>query len=147
MRWISILFIFILFLGACNGKRTVTTDADGINYTIPKDTLTELLSIAGVPDSVLTTAQLETKKKMNVLLEECLKVVNNQFVLYAEPQDFEKAGLSKYYYQILKKSFDELNHLIDSLGIQDLDEKYKNGSVENGFTLYSNENEIKPIGK
>ncbi|MCE5227864.1 MAG: hypothetical protein LLG05_18650 [Porphyromonadaceae bacterium] len=63
MRWISILFILILFLGACNGKRTVTTDADGINYTIPKDTLTELLSIAGVPDSVLTTAQLETKKK------------------------------------------------------------------------------------
>ncbi|PCH69154.1 MAG: hypothetical protein COC06_08075 [Bacteroidales bacterium] len=143
-----IIYLFCaIFLLACNGKKAVTTGAEGINNTISKDTLTELLSIAGVADSILTTRQLETKRKLNMLLEECLKVVDNHFVLHAEPQDFEKAGLSKYYYQILKKSFEETNHLIDSLGIQDLEEKYKNGSLEKGFTLYSNENEIKPIGK
>ncbi|WP_320167767.1 hypothetical protein [Mangrovibacterium marinum] len=142
MKVIMCLFC-IIFLVACNGKKTMTRDADGINETIPKDTITELLSIAGVPDSVLTTKQLETKKKINVLLEERLKVIDNHFVLQAEPHDFEEAGLSKYYHQILKKSFEELNHLVDSLGIQDLEEKYKNGSLEDGFTLYSNENEVK----
>ena len=140
-----ILYLFCaIFLLACNGKKTKSTDVDGIYDTIPKDTLTELLSIAGVPDSVLTARQLETKKKLNNLLEGCLKIVDNQFVLDAEPHDFEKAGLSKYYYQILKKSFEETNHLLDSLGIQNLEEKYKSGSLEEGFTLYSIENKMKP---
>lgn len=134
------LFCFVFFI-ACNGKKSLKTNVDELYAAIPKDTLTELLSISGFPDSTLTENQLETKKKINRLLGEHLTVEDNQFVLLAEPKDFEKAGLSKYYYIIYKKSFNDTNKAIDSLGIQNLDEKFKKGSIEKGYTLFSTEEE------
>ena len=136
---ILICLLCVILAVACDGQKNVAIDTEAYN-TIPADTLTELLSIAGVPDSTLTIKKLESKRKLNLLLKKCLVVENNQFVLRAEPKDFEKAGLSKYYYYILKKSFKDLNHNLDSLGIQNVEEKFKKGSIENGFTLYSIEN-------
>ena len=134
------LLCVVLFI-ACNGKKIVKADIDELYAAIPKDTLTELLSIAQFPDSILTVSQLATKKKINKLLKEHLTVVDNKFVLLAEVKDFEKAELSKYYYIMYKKSFKDANRAIDSLGIQDLDEKFKKGSIEKGFTLYYSEDE------
>lgn len=134
------LFCFVFFI-ACNGKKSLKTNVDELYAAIPKDTLTELLSISGFPDSTLTVSQLATKKKINKILEEHLTVVDNQFVLLAEPKDFEKVGLSKYYYIMYKKSFNDTNRAIDSLGIKNLDEIFKKGSIEEGFTLYSTEDE------
>lgn len=132
------LFCFF-FLIACNGKKSMVTNLDELYAAIPKDTLTELLSFTGVPDSTLTVSQLATKKKINELLKEHLTVKNNQFVFLAEPEDFEKAGLSKYYYILFKKSYNETNRMIDSLGINNLDEIFKKGSIEKGYTLFSTE--------
>lgn len=132
------LFCFVFFI-ACNGKTNSKTDVNELYAAIPKDTLTELLSIAGFPDSTLTVKQLATRNNLNKLLEEHLTVEDNQFVLLAKPKDFEKAGLSKYYYIMYKKSFNDVNRAIDSLGIQNLDEKFKKGSIEKGYTLFSTE--------
>lgn len=129
MKIYLFLFCFV-FIIACNGKKSSKTQVDELYAAIPKDTLSELLSFAGFPDSVLTVSQLATKKKINKLLKEHLTVEDNQFVLLAEPEDFEKAGLSKYYYIMYKKSFNDVNRAIDSLRIQNLDEKFKNGSLE-----------------
>jgi len=138
MKFYLYLFCFVFFI-ACNGKKSLKTEVDELYAAIPKDTLKELLSIAGFPDSTLSASQLAKKKRINKLLEEHLTVVDNQFVLLAKPKDFEKAGLSKYYYVIFKKSFKDTNLAIDSLGIKDLEEKFKNGSTEKGFKLYSSE--------
>jgi hypothetical protein len=140
MKFYFYLFCFVFFI-ACNGKKSLKTDVDELYAAIPKDTLKELLSIAGFPDSTLTSSQLATKKKINKLLEEHLTVVDNQFVLLAEPKDFEKVGLSKYYYIMYKKSLNDTNREIDSLGIQNLDEKFKKGSIEKGYTLFYTEEE------
>lgn len=134
------LFCFVFFV-ACNSKDNLKTNVDELYAAIPTDTLTKLLSISGFPDSTLMESQLATKRKINELLEEHLTVEDNQFVLLAEPEDFEKAGLSKYYYIIYKKNLKDTNRAIDSLGIQNLDEIFKNGSVEKGYTLFSNEEE------
>ena len=91
----------------------------GILNNIPKDTLIELESFAGKPDSDLTASELETKIKFTAFLESNLKVIDNHFVLDAEPQDFEKAGLSKYYYDLLKVRIAEANNFVDSLGGED----------------------------
>ena len=130
-----ILFVLLVgfLLGACNGSKTMTSG--GLNNEIPKDSLIELESFVGKPDSVLTTIQFETKKKFIVFLETHLKVVDNYFVLDAEQQDFEKAGLSKYYYNLLNDRLVEVNHFVDSLGVKDLAKKYKEGSIENGLTF------------
>ena len=135
-----ILFCFVFFI-ACTSNDNVKTNIDELYAAIPADTLTELVSISGFPDSTLTASQLATKKKLTKLLEEHLTVEDNQFVLLAEPEDFENAGLSKYYYIIYKKNFNDTNRAIDSLGIQNLDEKFKNGSIEKGYTIFSNEEE------
>ena len=133
-----ILFCFVFFI-ACTGNDNVKTNIDELYAAIPADTLTELVSISGFPDSTLTASQLATKKKLTKLLEEHLTVEDNQFVLRAEPEDLENTGLSKYYYIIYKKNFNDTNRAIDSLGIQNLDEKFKNGSIEKGYTIFSNE--------
>ncbi len=138
MKIYLFLFCFV-FIIACNGKKSSKTQVDELYAAIPKDTLSELLSFAGFPDSVLTVSQLATKKKINKLLKEYLTVEDNQFVLLAEPEDFEKAGLSKYYYIMYKKSFNDVNRAIDSLGIQNLKEKFQKGSIEKGYTLFSTE--------
>ena len=96
-------------------------------------------SFAGKPDSELTESQLEVKVKFAAFLEKHLKVEDNQFVLNVEPQDFEKAGLSKYYYNLLKARIAEVNNFVDSLGVEDLAEKFKEGSIEYGFSLNSSE--------
>jgi len=140
MKNLFILFCFVFFI-ACTGKDNLKTNVDELYAAIPADTLTELVSIFGFPDSTLTASQLATKRKINELLEEHLTVENNQFVLLAEPEDFEKAGLSKYYYIIYKKNFKDANRAIDSLGIKNLDEKFKKGSIEKGYTIFSNEEE------
>lgn len=114
------------------------TDVAGID-DIPKDTLIELESFAGKPDSELTESQLEAKVKFAAFLEKHLNVEDNQFVLNVEPQDFEKAGLSKYYYNLMKVRIAEVNNLIDSLGVEDLADKFKKGSIEYGFSLNSSE--------
>lgn len=132
-RRISFLLLVGLLFAACNSNKTSTTAE--LYKDIPKDTLIELESFVGKPDSVLTTVQLETKKKFVVFLEEHLKVVDNHFVLDAEQQDFEKAGLSKYYYNLLNERLVEVNHLVDSLGVEDLAGKYKEGSIEYGMTF------------
>ncbi|WP_320167785.1 hypothetical protein [Mangrovibacterium marinum] len=90
------LFCFV-FIIACNSQKRLKSSIDELYATIPKDTLTELLSISGYPDSTLTISQLATKEKISKILKEHLTVVDNQFVLLAKPKDFEKAGLSKYY--------------------------------------------------
>lgn len=138
MKFHVCLFCLISFI-ACNSKKSLKTDIDDLYAAIPRDTLKELLSISGFPDSTLTESQLVTKKKLNKLLEEHLIVENNQFVLLAEPKDFEKAGVSKYYYILYKKNLNDVNRSIDSLKIQNLDEIFKTGSIEKGFTLYSTE--------
>lgn len=138
MKFYIYLFCLVFFI-ACNGKKSLKTDIDELYAAIPRDTLKELLSISGFPDSTLTESQLVTKMRINKLLEEHLIVENNQFVLLAEPKDFEKAGLSKYYYIMYKKNFNDVNRSIDSLKIQNLDEIFKKGSIEKGFTLYSTE--------
>jgi hypothetical protein len=136
------LYLFcIVFFIACNSKDNIKTSVDELYAAIPKDTLTELLSFAGHPDSMLTESQLATKNKINKILEEHLTVEDNQFVFLAKPEDFENAGLSTYYYIMYKKSFSDTNKEVDSLGIQNLDEIFKNGSIEKGFTLYSTEEE------
>lgn len=136
----QIILLCIIFLFACNNKKKLQTDVEGVYFDIPQDTLTELLSIARF-DSTLTENELAIKKKLNKLLEKYLKVIDNHFVLDALPEDFEKAGLSKYYYPLYLKSFREVNLAIDSLGIKDLEEKFKKGSIEKGFTLFSTEEE------
>ena len=136
----QIILLCIIFLFACNNKKKLQTDVEGVYFDIPQDTLTELLSIARF-DSTLTENELAIKKKLNKLLEKYLKVIDNHFVLDALPEDFEKAGLSKYYYPLYLKSFREVNLAIDSLGIKDLEEKFKEGSIEKGFTLFSTEEE------
>lgn len=136
----QIILLCIIFLFACNDKKKLQTDVEGVYFDIPQDTLTELLSIARF-DSTLTENELAIKKKLNKLLEKYLKVIDNHFVLDALPEDFEKAGLSKYYYPLYLKSFREVNLAIDSLGIKDLEEKFKKGSIEKGFTLFSTEEE------
>ncbi len=135
------LYIFCAtFFFACNSQKTSTRDISVVNTpTIPDDTLKELLSITGVPDSVLTTKQLEIKKKLNMFLKEYLKVENNHFVLQADSQDFVESGLSNYYFDILKKDIKVFNNFVDSEGILNLEEKFKNGSIEKGFILYSSE--------
>lgn len=136
----QIILLCIIFLFACNNKKKLQTDVEGVYFDIPQDTLTELLSIARF-DSTLTENELAIKKKLNKLLEKYLKVIDNHFVLDALPEDFEKAGLSKHYYPLYLKSFREVNLAIDSLGIKDLEEKFKEGSIEKGFTLFSTEEE------
>lgn len=137
MKTYIYLFCFV-FLIACNGKTTSVTNVNELYTAIPKDSITELLSFSGRPDSTLTVNQLATKKKIINLLKENLTVKDNQFVLLAKPKDFEKAGLSKYYYILFKKSFNDTNRRIDSLGIKNLDEIFKKGSIETGYTLFSN---------
>ena len=85
-----ILFYFVFFI-ACTSNDNVKTNIDELYAAIPADTLTELVSISGFPDSTLTASQLATKKKLTKLLEEHLTVEDNQFVLLAEPEDFENA--------------------------------------------------------
>ncbi|WP_320167773.1 hypothetical protein [Mangrovibacterium marinum] len=134
------LFCFV-FIIACNSQKRLKTSFDELYATIPKDTLTELLSISGYPDSTLTISQLATKEKISKILKEHLTVVDNQFLLLAKPKDFEKAGVSKYYFILYQKSFNDINRAIDSLGIKNLDEIFKNGSIEKGFTMFSSEYE------
>ncbi|MDD4728699.1 MAG: hypothetical protein PHN55_08120 [Dysgonamonadaceae bacterium] len=132
------LFLLCFIIAACSGNKSSKTDVGGID-DIPKDTLIELESFAGKPDSELTESQLEVKVKFAAFLEKHLKVEDNQFVLNVEPQDFEKAGLSKYYYNLLKIRIAEVNNFVDSLGVEDLAEKFKEGSMEYGFSLDSSE--------
>ena len=132
------LFLICFIIVACSGIKSSKTDVGGID-DIPKDTLIELESFAGKPDSELTESQLETKVKFAAFLEKHLKVEDNQFVLNVEPQDFEKAGLSKYYYNLLKARIAEVNNFVDSLGVEDLAEKFKEGSIEYGFSLNPSE--------
>jgi len=141
MKFYAYFFCCVLFV-ACTSKTNLTTDIDELYAAIPKDSLKELLSYSGFPDSTLTESQLETKKKMILLLEEYLTVVDNQFVLLAKPEDFEKAGLSKYYHTILQKEYRDVNHYIDSMGIKDLKEKFESASLDKGITLYSIESEV-----
>ena len=132
------LFLLCFIIVACSGNKSSKTDVGGID-NIPKDTLIELESFAGKPDSELTESQLEAKVKFAAFLEKHLKVEDNQFVLNVEPQDFEKAGLSKYYYNLLKARIAEVNNFVDSLGVEDLAEKFKEGTIEYGFSLNSSE--------
>lgn len=119
-------------------SKSSKADVGGID-DIPKDTLIELESFFGKPDSELTESQLEAKLKFATFLKKHLKVEDNQFVLNVEPQDFEKAGLSKYYYNLLKVRIAEVNNLVDPLGVEDLADKFKEGSIEYGFSLNSSE--------
>jgi len=102
-----IFFCCVLFV-ACTSKTNLTTDIDELYAAIPKDSLKELLSYSGFPDSTLTESQLETKKKMILLLEEYLTVVDNQFVLLAKPEDFEKQDCQSTTIQFCKKNIEML---------------------------------------
>lgn len=141
MKIIKIFFHLLLMsflIVACSSKKDSITNTTELN-NISKETLIELESFLGKPDNVLTTTELETKRKLADFLDKHLKVVDNHFVLDAEPHDFEKAGLSKHYYNLLKLRFVELNHVVDSLGVENIAEKYKEGSLEFGMTLKSSE--------
>lgn len=138
MKYIFLYFLFAVFLIACHGGKTSKVGTDANNaITIPNDTLKELLSLTGVPDSTLSQKQLDEKGKLIKIMDEFLRVEKNHFVLHAKPQDFVRVGLSKYYYDILKKNIDEFNSFVDSENIQNLEEQYKKGSLKHGFDLQS----------
>lgn len=138
IRRVIYLLLLSFLIAACNGVKLSKAEVGPLSH-IPKDTLIELESFAGKPDSALTANELEAKGKLATFLEKHLKVEDNHFVLDVEPQDFEKAGLSKYYYDLLMVRFAEANKFVDSLGVKDLEEKFKEGSIEYGITLKSSE--------
>lgn len=141
MKYFFLYFLFAVFFISCHGGKTSKVSADANNaiaITIPNDTLKKLLSLTGA-DSTLTQKQLDEKGKLMKIMNEFLRVEKNHFLLLAKPQDFEKVGLSRYYYGILKKNIEEVNSFVDSENIQNLEEQYKNGSLKHGFDLLSTE--------
>lgn len=130
----------IIFVFACCNSKNIATDIEYQYSKVPQDTIIELLSVIN-HDSTLTESQLATKRKLFELLEEHLKVVDNHFVLDATPEHFENRGLSGYYYILYAKGFKDVNHTIDSMGVTDVEKKFKKGSIEKGYTLFSTEEE------
>ena len=63
MKFYLCLYCLVFFI-ACNGKKSLKTDIDDLYAAIPRDTLKELLSISGFPDSTLTESQLVTNSTL-----------------------------------------------------------------------------------
>jgi hypothetical protein len=80
------------------------------NIEIPECIINEVRKIASTPDSLLTSAQINLKKKLSQIMKSSLKLEKNKIVNKSKPEDFEKQGLSKYYYYLLEKNVDEFNN-------------------------------------
>jgi hypothetical protein len=102
--YILSIFIVFLFISAlsCQSKKA--------DIHIPAYIIDEVSQISSTPDSLLTLEQKELKMKIFEIMKTSLKLENNKIVNRSKVRDFEKQGLSKYYYYLLEKNIEEVNN-------------------------------------
>ncbi|MDR0824663.1 MAG: hypothetical protein LBN74_06175 [Prevotella sp.] len=93
---------------------------------IPEYITEEIKQISSTPDSLLTSEQIKIKSDVFDILKASLKIENNKLVNKSTPENFEKRGLSKYYYYVLEKNIEEVNNSVNNseFGYKNIEEVY-----------------------
>jgi hypothetical protein len=101
---------FLLLAFAFLFSLNVSCQTKKENVEIPEYIINGISRLSSTPDSLLTSEQMDLKKKFFKIMSVSLKLENNKIINKSKPEDFEKQGLSKYYYYLLEKNVNEVNN-------------------------------------
>ncbi|MDR3056862.1 MAG: hypothetical protein ACK5KL_04160 [Dysgonomonas sp.] len=126
-RFLYVLGIIVIivsanFIQGCDGKKE--------KREVPQEVYDEMKLLSQTPDSLLTPEQLQKRENIIKVIASHVTVKDNHYISTATARDFEDNGLSGYYYDLLEKNVEDINRFIDSTGMKNVEEMYKESLKE-----------------
>lgn len=83
-----------------------------------------------IPDSLLTPAQVELKKRIGEVIVKYVTIKDNKYVLSIRKREFINKGIPSEYYNLLKKNIKENNDFIRDNNIENVESLFNSMIIQ-----------------